>query len=336
MTDALTDSLGRERIRQLLAAVGSAPAQDQTVGKAQPYDWRDPHWLTADQVNCLAAVMSQVAAKLANVFTRYFSHKVEVSPTAVTQHFANDLPRLISMDRVHCLTFGPDDRSLCGFLAVSSPTTMDWVTRLLGDAEAAGDPDRPLSSLEESLVCDLVLAATDAFLASLRPHETLKSSERFQKGRPSVQFEPTEEICRIAFQVKEADKGEPHEITFVLSCSRLGALVGRTSSPAPRTTPQELSKTLMEHLQQMPVTVAVRLATAQIGFREVMGLAPGDILLLDKPIHEMVELVVEGRTAFCGRPVQSDGQYAIVIKESQAIHAQETPKPKTPGEPKKG
>ena len=68
----------------------------------------------------------------------------------------------------------------------------------------------------------------------------------------------------------------------------------------------------------------------------IFGLCVSGILLLDKPIHEMVELVIEGRTAFRGRPTQSSGQYAVLIRESQAGHAQESSRPKTSGEPKKG
>mgnify|MGYP001015058637 CR=1 FL=1 len=336
MTGASVNHLGKARIRQLLAAVGSAPAEEQTPGEVLEYDWRDPHWLSTDQVNRLAAVMSQVAATLGHVLTRFFNHKFEVSPTAVTQHFANDLPRLIEVNRFHFAAFGPDERPACGFLAISSETTTDWATRLLGDTESAGAPDRPLSSLEESLLSDLVTAVLDTFLASLRPHETLKSNGRLAKGQPAAHFEVTEEICRVIFQVKEADKTDSSDITFLLSCSRLAALVGKTPAPAPRATPQELSKTLMEHLQQMPVTVTARLATATVGFQEILDLGPGDILLLDKPIHEMMELVVEGRTAFRGRPARSNGQYAVLVRESQAPAVQTTVAPKASGEPKKG
>jgi flagellar motor switch protein FliM len=330
------DHLGKTRISQLLAAVGSIPAPEQPAGDATPYDWRDPHYLNPDQLNRLAAVMSQAAARLADVFTRFFGREFDVSPTAVTQHFAGELGRGLDTNSSYCLTFGPEKGSSCGFFAISSPTTMGWVSRLLGDTESTGDPNRSLSSLEESLLSDLVAAVLEVFLASLRPHETLKSAGRLSKGQPAVQFERIEEVCRIAFQLREAGKDESSDLTFVLSCGRLAALVGKTLPAAPRSTPQELSQTLMEHLQQMPVTITARLATAQVGFQEILNLGPGDILLLDKPIHEMVELTIEGRTAFRGRPAQSDGQYAILIKECQSGRATEPSRSKTPGEPKKG
>lgn len=335
MTEASVNHLGQARIRQLLAAVGSAPAPEQAAGDVLAYDWRDPHWLNADQINRLAAVMSQVAAKMANAFVRFFNRRFEVSPTAVSQHFANDLPRIMETSRIQCLPFGPDERSSCGFIAISSQTTRCWATRLLGDTDSAGDPDRPLSSLEESLLCDLVEAVLDTFLGSLRPYETLTSNARLNQGLPTMHFEPTEEICRVAFQVKEADKDGAADITFVVSCRRLAALAGKALAPASQTTPQELARILMEHVQQMPVTVTARLATTTLGFHEVLDLGPGDILLLDKPIHEMADLTIEGRTVFRGRPTQSGGQYAILVRESQAGRVQETPKPKPSGENKK-
>lgn len=343
------DHLGKAKIQQLLAAVGSAPVQEQTAGNAAPYDWRDPHYLNADQHNRLAAVMSQAAARFADILTRFFRHDFDVSPTAVTQHFAGDLPRLLDPNSSYCVTFSPEKGPSCGFLATTSQTTVTWASRLLGDAEAAGDPNRSMSSLEESLLSDLVAAVLDAFLASLRPHETLQGEGRLSKGRPNIPFDRTEEICKVVFRVKESDKEESTDLTFILSCSRLAALVGKSVAPAARTTPQELSQTLMEHLYQMPVTVQARLATAQIGFQELLDLGPGDILLLDKPIHEMVVLTVENRTAFQGRPAQSGGRYAVLIREGppkqeqahagpqpQAARGQETPAAKTRTEPRKG
>ncbi len=47
-----------------------------------------------------------------------------------------------------------------------------------------------------------------------------------------------------------------------------------------------------------------------------MSLGVGDILLLDKKTDEPVELVVEDRVLFRGRPARSGGKYAVVITET--------------------
>jgi flagellar motor switch protein FliM len=336
MTGPSVSHLGKARIRQLLAAIGSVPSHDPAVGEVVEYDWRDPHCLNGDQLGRLAAAMNQVAARLGDVFTRFFGRRLGASVATVSQHFANDLHRSVEPDRGFCLTFGPDNGPPCGFLTISSRTAMTWVVGLLGDSESDGHPDRPLSALEESLLSDLAAAALEAFLTALRPHHNLKGSSRLSKGQPSIQFELIEEICRIVFRIQENGKGNPSDLIFVLPCGRLAALVGKAPAPASRATPQELSHTLMEHLQQMPVTVTARLAATTVSVYEVLDLGPGDILLLDKPIHEMVDLIIEDRTAFRGRPAQSAGQYAVFIEESPAGATQQEAAAKTASEFKKG
>ena len=51
---------------------------------------------------------------------------------------------------------------------------------------------------------------------------------------------------------------------------------------------------------------------------EVLDLAPGDVLLLDKGLDEPVDLILHNETVFRGRPAQKDGQYAVLITERAA------------------
>ena len=317
--------LGRAKIGQLLAAVGSRPAPDEAPPQATPYDWRDPHCFNADQQTRLAQALGPVAARMAEIFARARNSAFEVSLKGLTQHFAGDLCRRMELDRDYCLTFAPEKGPPCGFVSIAPQTTIAWVTWLLGDADSTRDPNLALSSLEESLLSDLLTAVLEAFLAPLRAQHDLRPADPLCKGQPNLQFELTEEVARIVFQVKNADPGEPCEITFVVPCSRLAALAGKTAPTAPpKVSPQELSRALMEHLQQVPVTVRATLTSTTLTFQEILDLGPGDILLLDKPLDGPAELILDGRSIFRGRPVQSQGQYAVVILESEAAGEQKT------------
>jgi flagellar motor switch protein FliM len=316
MTGVSANHLSQAKVSQLLAAVGSAHAQDEPAVQAVEYNWRDPHSFNEDQLNQLAAVMSQVAARIAETFARFYSSEFHVSPTSITQHFADDLHNHVDLDHGYCLTFAPDKGQPCGFVTMAAEAALTWVTRLLGDSESDGEPQRALSSLEESLLSDLMAAVLDGFLMSLRPHHNLKPGPQPCLGQPGIQFDLIEEICRIVFQVTRADAEEASDITFLLPCDRLATLVGKTATPVSRPSPQELAQTLMDHLQQMPVTLTVKLASTAARFREILELSAGDILLLNKSVDESVELILDGRTAFRGRPARSQNQYAIVIAES--------------------
>jgi flagellar motor switch protein FliM len=311
--------LGRAKIGQLLAAIGSKHAPDPSSPQAASYDWRDPHYFNADHQGRLTQALGQVAARMAEILARARNSAFEVSLKALTQHYAGDFCRRMELDRDYCLTFAPDKAPPCGFVSIAPQTTIAWVTWLLGDADSGRDPNQALSPLEESLLGDLLTLVLEAFLAPLLAQHNLRPAGPACQGQPNLQYELTEEIARVVFQVKSADPGAPSEIAFVLPCSRLAALAGKTAAAAPaKVTPQELSHALMEHLQQVPVTVRVTLTSTTLTFQEVLDLGPGDILLLDKPVDGPAELILNGRTVFRGRPAQSQGQYAIVILESEA------------------
>jgi len=326
---AAAHHLGRAKIGQLLAVVGSTHATDEAPPQTTPYDWRDPHSFDAGQHDRLVQAWRQVAAGLGEVFTRACGGPFEVSVKTFAQHYAGDLCRRLELDQDYCLTFGPDKGLPCGFVSIASQTALTWVTWLLGDADAARGSNQGLSSLEESLLSDLVTAVLSTFLAPLRtghlpgtPNATDRAGESLRpagpcaKGQPSLQFERSEEVARIAFELKSAKSGEPFEVAFLLPCSHLAALAGKTAgAAAPKVPPQELSRTLMEHLQEVPVTLRATLAATTLTFREILDLGPGDILLLGKPVDGPAELTLNGRVAFRGRPARAQGRYAMVIVE---------------------
>lgn len=317
MTDSSDANLNRAKLHRLLAAVGSAPAQTEPTPEAVLYDWRDPHYFNEDQCNRLAAVMSQVAALLSERCAHYFNSEFKVVPTSITQHFANDLGQHVDLERGFSLAFGLDQKPACGFFGIGAEVAMDWVTRLLGDTESDQNPDRALSSLEESLLSDLIRAMAEAFLSALRPHHELKTASQVTRGSVDVAFEPTDPICKIVFRIgqAEADEEASSEVTFVLSGPTLAPVLGKPIQARSNVPQDELARLLMEHVHQMPVAVTARLASTRLSFEEVLDLAPGDVLLIDKPLDEPVELIINNQTVFRGRPAQSAGQYAVFVTE---------------------
>jgi flagellar motor switch protein FliM len=336
MTTRQTYPLSSEKVRRLLAAVGSAYEQDRDLGPVAEYDWRDPHYFNEDQLNRLAATMSQTAAHMAEVFVHFHHGTFDVSPVSITQHFASDLPNQAEMEHDYYLPFGPEKGPPCGFAVLSRETARTWVALLLGEAGPDRNSEQTLSPLEISLLSDLTTALVESFLVPLQRHHHLQANRPLGQGQPSIQYELTEEICRIAFRVKEGGAEENAEVAFLLPGGTLAALVGQTTTAAPRVTPQEVARALMEHLLQMRVTLSARLAATSVRFREVLDLGPGDILLLGKSIEEPLELVVDDRTIFRGRPVKADGRCAVLVTQLAGHATQEVPAPKTASEPKKG
>ena len=324
MTVASASKLSRAKIQRLLQAVGSAPAGVEPEVEAATYNWRDPHYFDEDQRNRLAAMMAQVAALQSDRFLHFYKSEFNVKTASISQHFAGDLARQIDLDQGFCLPFGPDPDQPCGFLIVAAEVGLDWATRLLGDSETNDDPNRPISSLEESLLSDLLTAIAETFLRPLSVDQEFQIAANLSKGCPAIPYDITEEICRIVFQIQQAKAEETAEASFVLPCAMLAPAVGKSLAAEAQPSTEQLARLLMEHVQRMPVTVTARLATTRLSFEEVLDLGADDVLLIDKPIEEPVDVIVDGRTVFRGRPAQSKGQCAVLVTECAAEDANKT------------
>ncbi len=315
MTASSVSNLSKAKIERLLQAVGSAPAVVEPEGEVFPYNWRDPHYFNDEQRNRLAAVMAQAAALLSDRFVHFYKSEFNAQPKSITQHFAADLADRIDAAQGFSLSFGPDPEAPCGLLLVATETALGWATRLLGDSEGNDNPDRPISSLEESLLTDLLTAVAETVLDPLRAQQELHLATELSKGCPPLSYELTDAICRIVFEVQQAGIDEKAEISFVMPCRLLAPAVGKPLLTEAQPSQEQLAELLMEHVQQMPVTVTARLADTRLCFEEILDLSPDDILLIDKPLADPMDLIVDGRTVFRGRPACSAGQFAVYITE---------------------
>jgi flagellar motor switch protein FliM len=326
MTGELTDNLSKKRIQQLLAAVGSAPDTDTAQIEFSEYDFHEPHYFNSEQLERLQEFAKQAATGLAQKFVHFFRSDFNVTIGAIKQHFAGEFGEQLQSkgQKDRYLTFGPDQGHPCGFICIPEQTTLTWLSLLLGDSESERKTDSTLSRLEESLLLDVTLAIVEAFCYCLRNHarEELPNSHGFH---PAANFTTeasplglydVEELCQIVLTTEGAESSKGFDVYFVMPCATLAPIVGKKLQNDAQISKKDNSKAISQHLQQIPITIFVKLASVPLTFEEAASLQPSDILLLDKPIEEPLELVIENRTVFRGRPVKSSGQRAVIITES--------------------
>jgi flagellar motor switch protein FliM len=317
MNETVAAHLSRDQVRQLLAAVGSEPAEDTTKIEASAYDWHQPHYFSREQLGNLENFTREFEAAMADKFTQLCRQNFDVTVAAATQHYAGKLLGQLSggEQQDYYLAYGPAKGQACGFIGIPEQAAITWVTQLLGDAESEKEPTETLSHLEESLLLDVGAAILGALCASLHSSQLFEVTGTIVRGEPPVELPDLEELCKITFAVQKTGSEKRCEAYLVVSCSRLTPLMGGTARLGHKPSAEHISKAIVGHLQEMPITITARFARALLTFEEVMSLRPCDILLLNKPLDEPIELIVEGRTLFHGRPAKSAGQYAVTISE---------------------
>ena len=308
-------NLSKEKIHQLLIAVGSGPLEDTTGIKATEYNWNQPHYFDRKQLNRLDDFTKKVARSMSVKFVDFCHSEFDVTVVSTEQHFAAKLvdQAMESGQNDYYLAFGDDQDHPCGLISIPTQTAFIWATQLLGDPESeVEDSGRDLSQLEESLLLDLLSALIKAFS---------QKNWDFQPGRNiarrlfPIELKGTEELCKITLDVKKADQEKGAEAYILILCSKLESVVGKAEQDVGSFSADDISKAILGHMQKMPIDITAQLASTVLTLKEIMSLEVGDILLLDKKVNEPIELITSGRTALLGRPARLAGKYAVVITE---------------------
>ncbi|MCD6392674.1 MAG: FliM/FliN family flagellar motor switch protein, partial [Planctomycetes bacterium] len=134
-------------------------------------------------------------------------------------------------------------------------------------------------------------------------------------GRLPVEFRATEEVCKIGLRVKKADSKEATEAYFLILCEKLHHVVGDRTQ-AYDSVEEDVADAMLRHVYEIPISVKAQLDSTAFTIEEAMSLGVGDILLLDKKVTDPIDLIVEDRILFRGRPAKSAGKYAVVITET--------------------
>ena len=301
-------------MQQLLAVVGSTPTEDAAQIEATEYDWYDPHYFSTGQLAKLDQFAQTAALAMTRRFSDFCRSRFDVTITSVTQHFASELSDKISgaQQKDYFVPFGTDPERSCGFVGMPEQTASAWARQLLGDSESETGSPRALLALEESLLLDLTSALVEAFCDSDAIYNFCLTGSVVRGWWP-LELQGIEEVCRMSLDVKKADSQDSSAAYILIRCQELDAVAGRTTRAGGEYSASEISRAILDRLQETTVTITAQLASTTLTFGQIMNLRVNDMLLLDKTVDEPIELIMDDLTVYSCRPAKSAGRYAVAI-----------------------
>ena len=310
--------MSKEKIRQLLRAVGSAPKRDEAEVECAEINWYEPHCFDRDQLAKLETFTEKVAAVLAEKFTVLCRSQFEVEITSASQHYAHEFCDSANEGdkKDYYLAFGSGSGKEFGFLTIPEQTALFWAKQLLGDSDSNENSNRGLTQLEESLLYDLAFALVKT-LANAHAECDYSPSANVVSGQLPIKLNASEEMFRISFSVKKTDSDNNSHAWFLIPCNKLEAVTGTNKYSQEESSLHDLQRIITEHLGLTPVCVKAQLASSELSFEEMMNLQAGDIIVLGKQINEPVELIVEGRSVAFGLPGKLENQYAVTVTATE-------------------
>jgi flagellar motor switch protein FliM len=316
MNNVPSDSLTREKIQQLLAAVGSNAAPQTEHVQAADYSFRQPHYFSRAQLKKLDKFAEKLAARIADKFSALYHSDFNITVASVSQQFAQQLLAEDPNEKLgrYCLTFAADNR-LCGFVDVPSKTALSWATQLLGETSADENTNRDLSDLEESLLLSITLSIVAA-ISDAGDKSAFRPNAALSRSILNLELDAAEQWCKISFNVAKTGSEKTAQAHLFIISTVLELIIDPNKQSDNKFSDKDITKAVLDRLHQVSVCLEARLSSTMLTFEEIAAMQPEDVLLLDKKINEPLELTLAGRTVFYGLPVKSAGKYAVLVTQS--------------------
>ena len=314
MTSSVDNNPSKQKIQQLLAAVGIESEEDSRHNiDAYDHNWDQCRYFSENQLEKLDNFTAKVAQNCAEEFTQLYSSDFNVTIDSTAQHFAQEFSASNSAQGDYCLTFTTDQNQLFGLVGIPAQTATAWTTQLLGDSKPKEDSIRDLSQLEQSLLLDIASCIIKGFSKSYDNHD-FQLADVFIRAQKPVELQDIEQLCKITFSTNKTDSEDSYKAYFLILCDKLLPAIGENTQDQ-ILSKEDISNAMLSHVHHIPVSVTANLGSTVLTFEEIINLNAGDILLLDKKIDEPIELIAENQIFFYGRPAKSAGKYAVIITE---------------------
>jgi flagellar motor switch protein FliM len=314
MTNTAETSLTKDKIQQLLAAVGSQSDTEEPQPEYSEISWKEPHCFNTHELESISNFTNKISESIAQKFSDSCHYEINVKINSTSQCYADEFLNQIesSEQKNYYLAFGIEPENFCALMGMSMSTAICWINLLLQDAEADNNTDRELSELEESFLLDISSVIIEAVTETC-PDFDFKLDDKVTHLQLPISFESTEQLFKIDFAIEQPDSKKTSEAFLAIPCHLLNPIAGKSSDIKCVFSGQQVSQAMLDHIQELPVSILAQLGSAKLTFKEVMNLNSSDILLLDTKVDDPALLFVDGVERFHCRPAQSSGNFAVVI-----------------------
>jgi flagellar motor switch protein FliN/FliY len=177
-------------------------------------------------------------------------------------------------------------------------------------AKMLGQPESPLTDEHSEAMVKLISSAMDGVSASLSGNY----------GEFAVQVDTVEGLALHGMHVVPlaVTEGEPSD-TPVMLCFDSELLAGlsrnATGKAAIEAENSRVDPVNLKLVMDVELNVSLRFGQRQMPLREVLELASGSVIELDRQVDEPVELLLDGKVIARGEAVIVDGNYGLRVTE---------------------
>jgi flagellar motor switch protein FliM len=316
--------LSQHEVDALLSAIDTGSGEAAKDVAVEPYDFRRPSRVPAEQVRFLQVLHEGFARTLQAALSGLLMRNVEARLTAVHQQPIREVLDTLSHPTVLFLVSA---EPLEGhFLVALNPTiAYPLLERLMGAGKvAAPQKERPLSALEWNVADTLMGRLLEVLREAWSPVAPVHFKVIRRESDPGViRFEnPDEPSVSVSLEMTMGDYRGGLELAFPSMAIEpyLPKMVATTSFSGKRKEGAAgVEATISKRLGPADVELEVRLPLERISLGEVCRLRPGDLVVTNHPATAPLQVMVEGKPKFAGRLGRLKDQKAVRILQPTPV-----------------
>ncbi|ANY75498.1 flagellar motor switch protein FliM [Paenibacillus ihbetae] len=321
----MVDVLSQNEIDALLAALSSGEMdaeelkKEETQKKIRSYDFKRALRFSKDHIRSLTRIHENFARYLTTYFSAQLRTFVQINVVQVEQlpydEFIRSIPKMTVLN-----IFEAEPLEGRMVLEVHPNIAYAMLDRLLGGTGVAPSTINSMTEIETIIMERIFSRAFDSLKEAWKT--VLDISPRLEALETNPQFmqivSPNETIALISLSTKIGDTTGminlciPHVVLEPIM-SKLSAHQWFISEKKARI-PEEVDA-LKQRVSKAQLPIVAELGVSQLTVSEFLGLSVGDVISLNKPVHDGLSIKVGDRLKFIGSPGTVKDRVAVQIDE---------------------
>lgn len=321
----MVDVLSQNEIDALLAALSSGEMdaeelkKEETQKKIRAYDFKRAVRFSKDHIRSLTRIHENFARFLTTYFSAQLRTFVQISVVQVEQlpydEFIRSIPKMTILN-----IFEAEPLEGRMVLEVHPNVAFAMVDRLLGGQGTAPSKINALTEIETTVMERIFSRAFESLQEAWKT--VIDISPRMEGLETNPQFmqivSPNETIALISLSTKIGETTGminlciPHVVIEPIM-PRLSVHHWFVSQKKMRA-PEELE--VLEHrVQRAKLNIVAELGQSSISIHEFLGLSIGDVISLNRSVHDGLQIKVGDKLKFIGSPGSVKDRLAVQIDE---------------------
>jgi flagellar motor switch protein FliM len=312
--------LTEEELSSLLGKSGGAGEAPAAGGERRrrvvPYNFRRPDRVSKEQVRSLYLLHDMFSHSLSSSLPIFLRAISEVTLVSVEQQayieYLHGLP-----DPTAIFTLAMRPLQGVAVLELNPSVAFPVIDRMLGGPGQPLKDARSVTEIEQKILEGFLKVVVDDLREAWRPLIELDLQVVGRETRPQLLqiVAPNEVVLTIVFHVQIADaRGMMSLCIPAVTLEPIISRFNQSSYSRSRDVAPEQTRMLLDALAGVEFEVAAELCGTTASMDDLMTLAPGDVLRLERRVEHPVEVSVGGVVKFHGELLSRGGRSAVLVR----------------------